>query len=359
MSEKLSNYKREDFKSYKYDTAEEVAAALSWAISNLGATGDNTRSFEMLLEVMKVRPALIVDIVKASIVAARENLGQEREGKVPAAMLGTIDAAIKVVGHQKGLFKGEDAFSIDNWTNEILIEVLSQYSPEIIALAGENTTSKNIPHRAAYILWLIDQCPDIPQNPSFSFVELGSSGGLILDALKSPHTFATWMKNNGQDLDIARKFSPTDVNQTLGVDLVIPSTDWLKALILTDSDRAEIIDFINQFERSNLIEGDATNLQNLAPVTAYFDQNRDKIPFIFSTSMFYQITAAQRDTILVSARKMLQDLGGGYILIADSGINRGFPDIERNVAWIENEKGQVLSPRIKTVNQNGTKWEVI
>lgn len=343
----------------RYANVEEIDKALLWAISDLGGSSDNPTSFEMLREVLKQQPGLVVNLVTGSVVTARENLGQERENDPPSIMLGAIDAAIKVIGHQKGLFPGDDAFSPNNWTVETLIHVLSQYGNELIELAGNNTTSKNIPHRASYMLWLIDQCPSIPHNPTFAFVELGASGGLILDALKRPHQFALWMKTKGYETSSAHKFSSRDLNVTIGVDLVIPSTDWLKALILTDSDREEIIEFINQFERSIVIKGDVTQLHYLGPVMTYLDYNRNKTPFIFSTSTFYQLTPAQRETTITSARSILQSLGGGYILIADMGKNRGYPGIERNVAWIENERGEVLTPRIKTVNQNGTKWELI
>jgi hypothetical protein len=313
----------------------------------------------MLNEVLTSHPQLLIEIFRGSIISGREHIGQEREGKSPATILGTIDAAIKVVGHQKGLFQGEGAFSIDNWSIEKLVEVILNYKQDIIELSGKNTTSKNFPHRAAYILWLIDNCEPIKDKQTFAFVELGSSGGLIIDALKNPHAFQTWMQNKGYRDDFAQKFSSDERNDVIGVDLVIPSIDWLKALILTDLARAEVTEFIGLFERSQVIEGDATKISESSQVIQFLNQNSDKTPFIFSTSMFYQLTPAQRNLVMISARKMLKKLGGGYILISDFGVNRGFQNIHGNVAWIEDERGRVLSPKINITSQDGSKWELI
>lgn len=342
-----------------HTTIAGLDEALALAIDDLKRSRDEIRSFMMLREILATNPDVIMTFVRGSIRLAREKLNQDRAYGSFATLLGPIDAAIRVVGHQQRLFSDQEAFSIQNWTINQMAYVISTFPDSLIELAGNNTTAKNVPHRATYLLWLIDQSPVIQSGDSFAFIELGSSGGLILDALRNPSRFRSWMQTHGHRSDFAVKFPSEQANSTLGIDLIIPDLDWLKALILRDDVRDQLIDFMDKFERSEVLVGNATNLEEIKRINTYLDENRDKTPFIFSCSMFYQLSPEEREAAITQSRNLLRNRGGGYFLLHDKAVNRGIPNLDRSVSWIENAKGEILSPRIVVLNQDGTEWKIL
>lgn len=342
-----------------YTYQSDVVQAIERLVSGLKEDGDEYRMFERLGEVLEQNPELFMTVVKGSIDQAQQTLGQDRRSGSSATLLYPIDAAVRVVAKRLQLLEA-DPLSASSWDADRIAAVLGQYSAEVINLAGSNTTSKNLPQRAAHLLWLLDQCPLVLSGQELSFLEIGASGGLILDALKQPTKFRQWMETKGYRFDFAQKSSPNLVYSTLGVDLVKPELDWLKALILDDDLRDETSEFIGEFARSQVLVDGATNIARSVGVNEFLRKNRSALPVIFSCFVFYQLDDRTREDVTQQARALLKKQGGGLLIISDIAKYRGFPDKAGGcVSWVEDQDGQQVSPRILLSKSTLTEWEEI
>ena len=148
-------------------------------ISGLKEDGDEPKMYEFMLNALQNQPELVLPMFIGSIELARQNLGQDRKSGSSATLFYPIDAAIRVTAKQKNMLPNRDPLSSGNWTEEDFIRVLTLNSNEIVEAAGNLTTCKNLPQRAAQMMWLIDQTEEIPINEKLAFIEIGASKGLI------------------------------------------------------------------------------------------------------------------------------------------------------------------------------------
>ncbi len=342
-----------------YTRPNDVAQAIERLVAGLKEDGDEYKMFELMGEVLQQSPGLLMPVVSGSIDLAKQNLGQDRKSGSSATLLYPVDAAVRVIARRLQLLD-TDPFSAQNWDVQKITAILRQYPVKIIDLAGNNTTSKNLPQRAAHLLWLLDQCPLIEPGQKLSFLEIGASGGLILDALQQPKKFQQWMSANGYRSDFAQKIDPNKINSTLGLDLVKPDLDWLQAVILEDDLRDETTQFIYDFVRSQVIAESATNLTRSTEVNGFLNKNQSAFTIIFSCFVFYQLDDQTRQEVTQQARTLLRQQGGGLLIISDIAKYRGFPDKAGGcVSWVEDQDGRQVSPRILLSKSTLTEWEEI
>ena len=353
---------RYSFPTRDYTRASDVKEGLGRLIAGIKEDGDETRMFDLLARVMETDSEMLMPVVRGSIELAQQRLNQDRRSGSSATLMYPIDAAIRLVAKRNNLFSVEnpDQLSVKNWNVAMVEGVLANRPDDVISLAGTNTTSKNLPQRAAHILWLLDQCPVVQQGQQISFLEIGASGGLILDALRSPVKFREWMKKKGYREDFAKKAAPDRINPTLGIDLIKPELDWLQAILSEDLLRQELTEFSETFARSDVIEESATRLGESKDVADFFNSRSTCLPVIFSCFVFYQLDAATNKQVTESARSVLRQQGGGLLIISDIAKYRGFPDNAGGCAsWIEDENGQRVSPRILLSKSTLTEWKEV
>jgi len=342
-----------------YTRPSDVAQAIERLVAGLREDGDEYRMFELMGAVLQQNPELLMPVVRGSIDLAQQKLGQDRRSGSSATLLYPVDAAVRVMAKRLQLLE-TDPFSAGSWDAQKIATVLQRYPAEVIDLAGSNTTSKNLPQRAAHLLWLLDQCPLVQPGQQLSFLEIGASGGLILDALKQPKNFQQWMEVRGYRSDFAQKGNPSWINSTIGVDLVKPELDWLQAVILEDDLRDETTEFIGEFARSQVVVEGATNLIRSADVIGFLSKNGSALPVIFSCFVFYQLDDKTRQEVIEQARTLLKQQGGGLLIVSDVAKYRGFPDKAGGcVSWVEDQDGQRVSPLILLSKSTLTEWEEI
>lgn len=342
-----------------YSRQSDVAKAIERLVAGLKDDADEYRMFELMGEVLQQNPELLMPVVRGSIDLAETKLGQDRRSGSSATLLYPVDAAVRVLVKRLQLLE-VDALSASSWDAQKVAEVLRRYPAEVIDLAGSNTTSKNLPQRAAHLLWLLDQCSLVQPGQKLSFLEIGASGGLILDALKQPKKFRQWMETKGYRSDFAQKSNPSQMNSTLGVDLVKPELDWLQAVILEDDLRNETTEFIGEFARSQVVVEGATNLTRSVDVNGFLSKNRSALSIIFSCFVFYQLDDRAREEVTEQARSLLKQQGGGLLIISDIAKYCGFPEKAGGcVSWVEDQDGQRVSPRILLSKSTLTEWEEI
>ncbi len=347
------------FLARDYTRPSDVARAIERLIAGLKDDDDEYRMFELMSKILQQTPESLMAVVSGSIDLAQKKLKQDRKSGSSATLLYPVDAAVRVIAERLQLFD-TDSLSAKNWNTQKLATVLRQYSAEIVDLAGSNTTSKNLPQRAAHLLWLLDQCPLVEPRQQFSFLEIGASGGLILDALEQPDKFQQWMSKNGYRSDFAQKSDRGQINSTLGLDLVKPELDWLQAMILEDDLREETNEFISEFPRSRVIVESATNLVRSTDVKDFLNENESAMPVIFSCFAFYQLDNETRQKVTAQAQSLLKQQGGGLLIISDIAKYRGLPEKAGGcVSWIEDQDGQQVSPRILLSKSTLTEWEEI
>lgn len=342
-----------------YYRQNDVTQAIERLVAGLKDDGDECRMFELMGTVLQQAPGLLMPVIRGSIDLAQRKLGQDRKSGSSATLLYPVDAAVRVIAKRLQLLD-TNPLSASSWDAEKLVSVLQKYSNEVIDLAGSNTTSKNLPQRAAHILWLLDQCSLVQPGKSLSFLEIGASGGLILDALKQPRKFRQWMQTKGYRSDFAQKSDPNSINSTLGVDLVKPDLDWLQAVILEDDLREETTEFISEFARSQVVVEGATTLTGSPNVEDFLNKSPSALPVIFSCFVFYQLDDNTRQEVTDQARSLLKRQGGGLLIISDVAKYRGFPDKAGGcVSWVEDQDGKQVSPRIQLSKSTLTEWEEI
>lgn len=342
--------------------ASDVEQGLGRLISGIKEDGDETRMFDLLRKILETEPETLMPVIKGSIELAQQRLNQDRRSGSSATLMYPIDAAIRLVAKRNNLFSTDnpDQLSAKNWDVAMVKDVLTNRSDAVVRLAGTNTTSKNLPQRAAHILWLLDQCPVVQQEQPISFLEIGASGGLILDALQSPVKFKDWMQKKGYREDFAKKSDPDRINPTLGIDLVKPELDWLQAILSEDHLRQEMTEFIGIFPRSTVIEESATRLGESKDVADFLKSRGTYLPVIFSCFVFYQLDTATSQQVTESARSALRQQGGGLFIVSNIAKYRGFPDNAGGcVSWIEDENGQRVSPRILLSRSTLTEWKEV
>lgn len=345
-----------------YTRLPDLITGCQRLISGLKEDGDEPKMYELMLNALQTQPDLVLPLFIGSIELAHQNLGQNRGSGSSATLFYPIDAAIRVTAKQKGLLPDRDPLSSSNWTEDDFIRVLALSGNEITKAAGNLTTCKNLPQRAAQMMWLIDQTGEISGNEKLAFIELGASKGLILDSLSSPQSFINWMEQTSSKPQAVYGQKMQDNKYPgIGVDLAIPSDDWALAMLLNDKSRLEVAKFMKNFpDRSTVVKGNALGFPKLPEIKNFLTDNSTSIPFIISCFMLYQLSEINRQMVINLSRNFLKENGGGYLLTTDIAKYVGYPDKAGGaVSWIENQDGKVISPKIFCQGDNLCKWEII
>ncbi|OGG11417.1 hypothetical protein A2Z00_03145 [Candidatus Gottesmanbacteria bacterium RBG_13_45_10] len=335
-------------------------------IAGLKEDGDDAQIFEYLSQGLQTNPTLLLPIIEGSIEKARVALGQERRGGSSATLYYPIEAAIKYLAKQKGISLDSrgNPFNSNSWSFSEVMSFLQTYQQEIIDIAGAKTTAKNLPQRAKQMMWLIDQTTQMRPGSTFTFIELGASTGLILDAFRKPKKFREWYEK--QPSSQSSQQVPFGVKLTrpeyagIGLDISTPEMDWNLANILDVGIRDEVQDFITVFPaRSRVIVADAQRIQDIPEVARLFAKNDPSVPVVISCFMLYQVLQPARDKLEQSVRDFLQAQGGGFFIKTDIAKYMGKPSMAGGaLSWIENEKGDVISPTIVLGGKTISTWEV-
>lgn len=343
--------------SRDYTRTADVQDAITRLVSGLREDGDDSTMFEFLSEALIREEYAVMEVIRGSIARAQTELGQDRRTGSSATLLYPVEAALRVVAKKQGFIEG-DALSAKNWSVDLVIRVLKKAKEDVVTLAGSNTTAKNLPQRAAHLLWLLDQCPQVPENEQLVFIEIGASGGFILDALRQPKFFSKWMQEKGYRSDFGAKVGAG--NLVLGIDLVKSDLDWLLALILDDGQRKEVEDFILRSDRSPVIEANAAHLEKVPEVMALLKQNERTFPVIFSCFAFYQMDESTRLKVTQSVQRLLQSYERGVFIISDIAKYRGYPNRAGGcVSWGEDAFGNIVTPKISLSKATLTEWEIL
>lgn len=342
-----------------YTQLGDVVAGIDRLVSGLRADGDDSGMFESLGGALDQDPEAVMQVVRGSIALARDQLGQDRRRGSSATLLYPIVAAAQVTAIQKECAPAGDPFSAADWSAERVLCVLQQWPDEVIELAGSQTTSKNIPQRAAAVLELLRRA-NVAAGQSFAVVEIGASGGLLLDALKQPRQFLGWMATKGYQFDSLLPEAQAQENAVLGIDLVRPPINWLQAVILDDSLRQEVKDFIGEFDRSPVIVGDAVELDTMPEVAAFFDGAPDAVPVVLSCCMLYQLDESLRQQVISAAQRALGTRpAGGLIVEIDIAKNYGYDLPGGYVGLVKDDTGNVVCQKLLFSGPTLTDWRKI
>ena len=334
-------------------------------IAGLKEDGDDAQMFEYLQRGLLENPDIVLPIIEGSIETAMEVLGQERRSGSSATLYYPIEAAVKYLAKQTGFFtNGRDPLTSASWSFAEVMTFLQKNAQKVIEIAGSKTTAKNLPQRAVQMMWLLDQVQQIAPGAPLTFIELGASNGLILDALKQPNAFKQWYKK--QPSEKSSNQVPFGVNlsrvsyEGLGLDIAAPDMDWNLANILDAEIRREVQDFIATFpDRSNIVTANAQSIQTI-PEVVQLVSTVPSTPIVLSCFMLYQVSQPTRDVLQQSVREFLRSQGGGFFLKTDIAKYMGSPTaVGGALSWVEDELGNIVSPRIVLRGKTISLWEVL
>ena len=104
----------------------------------------------------------------------------------------------------------------------------------------------------------------------------------------------------------------------------------------------------------------AANLAKSIEIQSFLTENKFAFPVVFSCFVFYQLDEAVRENVTKQSRSILQQQGGGLLIISDIAKYRGYPEKAGGcVSWIEDQDGKQVSPKIMLSKSTLTQWEVL
>lgn len=280
-----------------------------------------------------------------------------------------LEAAIRFVGNKHKAELGaiiSNPLSVNSWTAEGIITVTRRFGNEIIEATASRTMAKNLPHRAAFILWLLGSTPELQNRlngKKWFIVELGASAGLITTALTNLEDFLSWASNQNS-LVMANDLLKTTVIPRpletigLGIDLLPPDNDWVWACIDRDRLREETRDFALKFEqrRALLIKGDVADSHQLEDLQKLCNLHRDSQVIVLASMFLYQLPKVTLERFHQLVREFLKQTNG-LLVFADS--NRLFePDKPGWLAWVETLDGKI-SPTLYLQEEPCLFWRKI
>lgn len=328
--------------------------SISRLISGLKADQDETRMLELLQTALKNNPSKMISIFNKSIDKAKKILGQDR-GTSSASYIFPVETAIRYLGAKKGLFdKAVDPFSASLWTSETILEFLSNQKneDEVIEIAASHTMAKNLPQRAAHILYLADNIPELKSAENILFVEIGCSAGFVTKGLAEPQKFNEWLKT---DLKLFQPKANQKI-EAIGIELKPPEIDWVLATIGDDNLRKEVRDFNSTFTNQvQIIQADAFSLS--------LDTKKIKelniTPVIIACAMLYQLPKEKREELEYKIKKFIQEANGYYIK-TDPAKYMGYPNMPGNwISWAEDQTGSTISPKLLLKGKTLLEWTIL
>lgn len=314
------------------------------------ANGNSTASLNSLVVALDTDPNSVTSIFDQLLEIARESLGQDRE--TSSSLVLYIDTAMRALAalDDPGLLLPSV------WTPQLAEDYLKKKGEEISILAGENTLGRNVPHRAAWMLYLLQQSKNLA--PNLSFIELGSSAGFILDALKEPKRFAQWLqRSQGTRIDF-------DIERTSGgkgYDLVPPpNINWALASLGDDNVITDVQDFLTNFPtKSSIVAGDilAEDIWSTIYSQAYQSASTNLRPVIIASEMLYQLKPENRAEIIARIKTLIADTNGLF-LRSDGGQYMGYPDLDMyTVAELRDENFDLICPQLALFDKYRTQWK--
>lgn len=322
--------------------------------------GNSRTLFDALQSALTKQPDLINPLIDRSVQIAQEKLSQDRTQN--AAVILPFETALRMVASQDQ----PELLYPSRWTPKLVIDYLSKNGNEVAQLAGEKTIGRNLPSRAAWMLSVLSKADVLSKKPFF--IELGAAGGFILDALKQPSRFSSWLKST----NIPRNptIDAVDCQETFagfGADLT-PITDipWAIACLGDDEAMSGLVDFLQQFpQRSAILPGNILDqdIWGLIRATASDAANKREIPVIVASEMLYLISPNERQKALDNIKTLISQTGG-YFLRSDSGQHLEIPNLpkELEMMTIGEMRGpdfQLIGPRLGLIGKYCANWEVL
>ncbi len=307
---------------------------------------------ELLTEALTKNPQLIISIIEKSNYIAQQQLGQDR-GLSSASQLFPVEIAIRYLASEQRLFKDyPDSLSSSLWSVDSILDYLGANAQSIAEIAGSNTMAKNLPQRAAHILWLMKQIENQFDNKNLLIIEIGSSATLVSKALRHPEKFKQWLTD--------KPTAPRQINNILnvpelnviGVELNPPKENWVLACIGDDDLRDEVRDFTKKFTQAiPQVQGDGLFL----PINI----KKEITPIVIACAMLYQLPSDKRNKMEEGIKNFIYPRGGLFIK-TDPAKYLGMSDRPGNwLSWVENGRGSIVSPKILLSGKTFTQWNVI
>src|SRR3989344_2787862 len=152
------------------------------------ANGNNTTSLDAFAYGLQKKPEIVVSVIKESNEIALQELDQNRWST--SSMILCVETALRYVASQydaKLLYPSE-------WNTEKFLYYMENYQKQITESAGKNVLGRNLPQRAAWMIYLLNKSNNL--SSSSFFIEIGAASGYILDALSKPNKFKEWIQDN-------------------------------------------------------------------------------------------------------------------------------------------------------------------
>lgn len=238
---------------------------------------------------------------------------------------------------------------------------LNRYSQDIANLAGENALGRNLPQRAAWMIYLLSK-ENLLSEKTF-FIELGAASGYILDALAYPNRFWAWLKTTNANPQVSiNKICEKTAGQ-LGVDLCPPTNKRWSLASLGDD---EVIQSVESFtttlqNRSNVLRGDVLSQDTWTIVENQAQRavSKNQIPVIIASEMLYQINSDGRTKICEQIKSLIS-YTNGYFLRSDGGQYMELPQYEMlTIAELRNPQWEIIRPQLLLKDKYRCKWNEI
>ena len=262
-------------------------------------------------------------------------------------MMLCVETALRYVASQydaKLLYPSE-------WNTEKFLYYMENYQKQITESAGKNVLGRNLPQRAAWMIYLLNKSNNL--SSSSFFIEIGAASGYILDALSKPNKFKEWIQDN-HDVTESMFFNqelilPENTAGSFGVDLLPPNELWSLASLGDDEAIKKVQNFRNVFSKNvNIVKGNVLdeNMWAVVQNKAIDASKNGQTPIIIASEMLYQIPIPGRQQVLEQIRSLTQSTDGLF-LRSDGGQYMELPQYENyTVGELRNSQWQVIGKRL-------------
>lgn len=339
---------------------------LSWTISQ-EKRGFDISMHSAILQAWHEDPYLISKFINTY---AKARSIEQNPDNLPTLFY-PLESAMRFVANKYKVFDDSEnhltTLESESWNSDRVILMFSEFSNEVIETAATRTMAKNLPHRAAFLLWLLGQDSELYSqlnNHPWNIIELGASSGLLTTAMCDIEGFIEWTKNQqsmiyANNLMHSIKLPIPSKIRGVGIDMAPSEDDWTLACIDRDNLREETKEFINIFSdaRKPIIKGNAEQFVELPEVETFLDESEpDAITIIIISMFLYQLPKPVLDELRLTLKNFISKQNS-IVLIADS--KRIFnPQIPGWLAWIENSQGKV-GPTIELKEEPELQWILV
>lgn len=319
------------------------------------ANGNDTTLLSVLEKVLVSQPYLLSDVITQTNEIALKQLGQNRWNT--SSMILYVETALRTIASQEE----SNLLYPSKWNPDKVVEYLNRYAEDIANLAGENALGRNLPQRAAWMIYLLSR-ENLLSEKTF-FIELGAASGYILDALAYPNKFWAWLKTTNANPQVSiNKICEKTAGQ-LGIDLCPPTNKrWSLASLGDDEVIQSVESFTTTFKNtSNVLRGDILSQDTWTIVENQTQKaaSQNQIPVIIASEMLYQINSDGRTKICEQIKNLIS-YTNGYFLRSDGGQYMELPQYELfTVAELRNPQWKIISPQLLLKDKYRCKWTEI